>query len=154
MTQRERIEQLERELAELRAQLARLQPVPGQPAAGEEWSITVGGERVQLRALTPAQWAVALRDLPSFLFAYAANAQTGAADQEVLERLTATAQQWILACALDAGNIRMERLTIPEAVEALKTISRLNGVDAQLGEMLQKKLQPSTRSTKPPGATA
>jgi len=154
MTQRERITALEAELAELKARLARLEPTSGLPPV-DGWQVSVGGEVVALRALTPAQWAIALQDLPGFLFAYAATQARGdEASQEVLERLVSTAQQWIVACALTPGELHLERLTIPEAVEALKVISRLNGVDTALGEMLQKKLRLSTPSTSALDATA
>lgn len=154
MTQRERILQLEAELAELRARLARLEPVSGLPAPGE-WAVQVGGQSVALRALTPAQWAAALQDLPGFLFAYVAAQERGqSADEELLNKLVETAQRWVLACAINPGEVQLERLTIPEALEAIRRISALNGVDSALGEMLQKKLRLSTPSTSVPGVMA
>lgn len=153
MNQRERIQQLEAELADLKARLARLEPTPGQPVG--EWTVPCGGQAVEIRALTPAQWAVALGDLPGFLFAYVAGQVRGDGnDQETLEKLLSTARQWLVACALEPEKLHLERLTIPEAVEVLKRISALNGVDTALSEMLQKKLRLSTSSTSAPGAMA
>jgi hypothetical protein len=154
MTQREQIAQLQAELAELRARLARLEPIPGLPAS-DDWSVRVGGQPVVLRALTPAQWAVALQDLPGFLFAYVSAQERGqSADEELLNKLVETAQRWILACAINPGEVQIERLTIPEALEAIRRISALNGVDSALGEMLQKKLRLSTPSTSALGVMA
>ena len=145
----DRIARLEAELEALKQQIRSLAPLAGLPLPDESWQVSVGGETVQIRALTPAQWVIALQDLPGFLFTYAANEAAGGAPQEeTLERLIELARQWIIACAINPAELRLERLTIPEALEAVKTISRLNGIDAQLGEMLKKKLMPSTRSTK------
>lgn len=151
MTAKERIEQLEATVAELSQKLAALGVTPGQPVG--PWEVRVGGQPVAIRALSPAQWAAALQDLPAFLFMYAAGERGKEAQGDVLERTYATAQQWLLACAIDPSAADLGRLTVPEAAEAIKRIAALNGIDAHLGEVLQKKMlqRPSTR---PPGATA
>jgi hypothetical protein len=140
----ERINHLEQELGELRAVLRYT------PLVGAAWSVVCGGEVVQLRALTPVQWVGALDELPAFLFAYVQG--TTEDNEKVLEKLATTAKSWLLACAVEPKNLSIERLTIPEALEAVKKIASLNGIDTALASALEKKMR-FTLSTAPPSAT-
>jgi len=139
-----KLDHLEQENRELRARLealeAKFQLTPGLEGARDSWTIQVGGEGIEVQALTDEQWVMALGELPSFLLEYSISktSRKGGDDTALLKKLHQTAQQWILACAV--GEVKIQRLTIPEARDALATISRLNGVDAALQEFLQQRL--------------
>lgn len=140
-SQAEKIKELEAQIAELQARLLRLEPAPGLSGAKTPWTVQVGGEPVELKALTDEQWTAALGELPGFLLSYLGGKQAGKAnDPEILKKATTTAKTWILACALEPQKARLERLTVPEALEAVKTISALNGVDAALGNFFRERL--------------
>lgn len=131
-------------------------PIQGVDQGAKTWEITVGGESVELVALSPLEFASALKELPEFLYLYAAEKteeEKPNHDEVNAERLVERAKRWILASAKDASGVRLERLTFPEASHAVVVISRLNGIDATLAEFLKKTLTPSS-STSPRSATA
>ncbi|MBF6595819.1 MAG: hypothetical protein IVW51_15450 [Thermaceae bacterium] len=135
------LENLRRQVADLESRLAVLQPTPGVSGAQKPWTVQVGGEPVELRALTEAQWVAALGELPVFLLTYIAGKQTGNSDDpELLGKIRLTAQTWIVACAIQPDGLRLERLTIPEAAEAVKVIAALNGVDQALAQFFRERL--------------
>lgn len=150
--QAERIQELEGQVADLQARLAQLdssvsarigqlEPTPGLSGSKDPWTVQVGGQSVELKALTDEQWVRALGELPAFLLAYIGGKQGGKAnDPEILKRAKTTAQSWILSCALRPQEVRLERLTVPEALEAVKVIAGLNGVDAALGQFFRERL--------------
>jgi len=144
ISRKSKMDHLEQENRELRARLealeAKLHPAPGLEGAHDSWAIQVGGESIELRALSDEQWTMALGELPSFLLEYSISkaSHKGGDDAALLKKLYQTAQQWILACAIT--EVKIQRLTIPEARSALITISHLNGVDAALQEFLQQRL--------------
>jgi hypothetical protein len=135
------LETLRRQVADLEVRLAALQPTPGLSGAQKPWTVQVGGEPVALRALTESQWVAALGELPAFLLTYIAGKQSGNSDDpELLGKIRLTAQTWIVACALKPDELRLERLTIPEAVEAVRVIAALNGVDQALAQFFRERL--------------
>lgn len=135
---RSELEQLRARLAELEARLAALEPGPG-AQEGEPGVVRVGGQTVRLRPLTPAQWVLALREIPVFLLAYAVQEKRKQEPEEaLLERLMNTAREWVVACALDPCDPAM--LTIPEAQQVLREVSRQNGLDAHLAEFFRQRL--------------
>ncbi|ADH63108.1 conserved hypothetical protein [Allomeiothermus silvanus DSM 9946] len=132
------IEELRARVAELEARLAALEPAPGS-TSGQPGEVRVGGQPVRLRPLSPAQWVLALKELPGFLLAYAVQEARGQEPEEaLLERLVNTARQWVVACAIDPCDPAM--LTIPEAQQVLVEVSRQNGLDAQLAEFFRQRL--------------
>jgi hypothetical protein len=124
--------------------LEAVRPVPGvEGATPSEWTVQVGGLAIPIRALTTEQWALAMGELPQYLFTYiTTKSNSKLSDEKQLTEMVGMAQRWILACATQP--VALERLTIPEAMQALTTISRVNGVDAALRELLRQRLEPAT----------
>lgn len=132
------IEELRARITELEARLAALEPSPGS-ISGQPGEVRVGGQVVRLKPLSPAQWVLALKEIPGFLLAYAVQESRGQDPEEaLLERLVNTARQWVAACAMDPCDPAM--LTIPEAQQVLLEVSRQNGLDAQLAEFFRQRL--------------
>jgi hypothetical protein len=144
-TQAQRIAELEAELAELKARLAALEPLPGS-MQGQPGEVRVGGRTVRLRPLSPAQWVLALREIPTFLLAYAVQEARGKEPEEkLLEQLLDTARRWVVACAVDLEGVDVAMMTIPEAQEVVREVSRQNGLDAHLAEFFRQRLGPTAR---------
>lgn len=142
------VAELQARVAELEARLAALEPING-AQSGEIGTVHVGGKTVRLKPLTPAQWVHALHELPAFLFAYAARETKGVEpDEELLSKLVTMARQWVVACAMDS--CAPELLTVPEAMNVLREVSRQNGLDAQLAEFFRHRLGNDVR----PGSAA
>lgn len=138
------LEQLRARLAELEARLAALEPSPG-AAQGEPGEVRVGGRPVRLRPLSPAQWVLALKELPGFLLAYAVQEARGKEPEEkLLERLLDTARRWVVACAVDLEGVDVAMMTIPEAQDVVREVSRQNGLDAHLAEFFRQRLGAAT----------
>jgi len=136
------VRSVRRHEAELQQRLAELEqktlPIPGIDQGEKRWALTIGGNPVEIHALPPAEWARALQDLPDFLFSYALAKQGGGSEgmkAEELEKLTARARDWIAASIVDTSEgVRpdLDHLTVPEAMDAVVRISRLNGLDENL----------------------
>jgi hypothetical protein len=139
-TQTQTNARLQRRVQDLEA--AKLLPTEG---AKGEWAVQVGGRSVPIRALTTEQWALAMGELPQWLFSYvlARGKSANANDPKQLAEMSQMAQRWVLACAVGEPP-DISRMTVPESLEALTTISRLNGVDMALRELLRQRLDPST----------
>ena len=118
-------------------------PIAGVDQGEKTWTVLVDSQEVALKAMPPLAYASALNELPSFLFAYA-SAKTRGEDLsgEDLVTLVQHAKSWILVCALDREGVepRLERLSVPEAMQAVVTISRLNGLGSQLAAFFQGRL--------------
>ena len=149
----------EADAAALRGRLSELErqarPVPGVDAGEKRWLVTVGGVEAPIRALPPGEWAKALSELPDFLFTYAMAKAKGegkeALQEGELEKLTARAREWIAVSLVPAAGeeVRpdLDHLTVPEAMDAIVRISRLNGLDENLAAWFRERLH-----TDPPRA--
>ena len=118
--------------------------IPGVDQGEKSWTITVDSKEVQLKALPPLEYARALEELPSFLFAYASREVKGESlSAEQLEEIVFKAKRWILACARDREEVesRLGRLSVPEALSAVVAISRFNGLGEQLTAFFQGRLE-------------
>jgi hypothetical protein len=140
-----RLRRLEQENAALKEQVAGLEnrhdQVPGVASHRKDWYVLVGGERVDLKAIPPAEWLRTLEELPQFLFAFALQKTEGKAlDGETLEQITDLAKRWIAACAVEPDELQLDRLTLPEAEHAVAHIAELNGVTAHLRAWFRKRL--------------
>lgn len=142
-----RLAELERENALLRADLGELtgkvDQVPGVREERKDWFVLVGGERVHLRAIPPAEWIKSMEELPSFLFAFSLERVTNQGGQlgpEVLTQIHELASRWITACAVEPGTLQLDRLTLPEAEHAIVHISDLNGVTAHMRKWFRDRL--------------
>ena len=114
-------------------------PIVGVDQGEKTWSVTVGGEEVEVRAMPPVEWARALEELPGFLIAHAAaRSEKKEMKPEDLASIFEKAKRWIAACA--AKEVRLERLTAPEALHAVVVISRLNGMDQHLAAWFRERL--------------
>ena len=114
-------------------------PIVGIDQDEKSWSITVGGEEVDIQAMPPVDWARALEELPGFLIAHAAaKSENKEMKPEDLANIFEKAKRWIAACAV--GEVRLERLTAPEALHAVVVISRLNGMDQHLAAWFRERL--------------
>lgn len=138
--------------AELQAVYGRLgelerqsRPLPGIDRGEKAWELTIGGQAVPVKALPPDEWARALQDLPDFLFSYAIAKTESRGDLQgpELEKLMSRARDWITASATGEG-VRpdLDHLTVPEAMDAIVRISRLNGLDENLAAWFRERGQP------------
>ena len=121
-------------------------PIPGVDQGEKSWTITVDSQEVALKALPPLEYARALEELPSFLFAYASREVKGESlSAEQLEEIVGKAKRWILACAVSREEVesRLGRLSVPEALHAVVAISRFNGLGQQLTAFFQGRLEHS-----------
>ena len=151
------------ELAALRARVELLEsaarPVPGARGASEaEPVVHVGGRPVRIRALPPAEWVRALRELPDFVMmlarARAESARGQLSEEEatrLLEQAVETARRWITASAVPGQEYDLDLLTVPEAEEAVATITRLNGVDDALAEFFRSLREGAAPPPRPGG---
>lgn len=154
-TLEERVAQLEAEKAELKDQVAALDAkhdqVPGVMSHRKDWHVLVGGERVDLKAIPPAEWLRTLEELPQFLFAFALQKTAGKApDGDTLAQIVEIARRWITACAVKPESLQLDRLTLPEAEHAVAHIAELNGVTAHLRAWFRERLA-GVASTAPGG---
>lgn len=147
-------EQLRNENAELKAQVEGLtdsvrdlagkhDQLPGVVEGRKDWFVLVGGERVELKAIPPAEWIRTLEELPAFLFTFAIERTTKPAqapNNEALEQITDLAKRWLTVTAIDQGALHLDRLTLPEAEHAVAHISELNGVTAALRTWFRQRL--------------
>lgn len=136
----QRIAELERTVTELSA---KYDQVPGVVEDRKDWYVLVGGQRVDLRAISPADWLTSLEELPSFLFAFATERVTrpgGALTSEMLNQIHDLATRWITATAVDLEGVDLSRLTLPEAEHAVVHISELNGVTAHMRKWFRQQL--------------
>lgn len=150
---------LERELlrnenAELRAQIQGLtesvrdlagkhDQLPGVVEGRKDWFVLVGGQRVELKAIPPAEWIRTLEELPAFLFTFAVERTTNPAqapNNEALEQITDLAKRWLSVTAVDPSAMNLDHLTLPEAEHAVAHISELNGVTAALRTWFRQRL--------------
>lgn len=141
----ERLAALESENAELKDQVkeldARHDQVPGVMSHRKDWHVLVGGERVDLKAIPPAEWLRTLEELPQFLFAFALQRTAGKApDGDTLAQIVEIARRWITACAVTPDELQLDRLTLPEAEHAVAHIAELNGVTAHLRAWFRQRL--------------
>ena len=152
-----------RELADLRARVELLEaaarPLPGVSGAREaEPVVTVGGRPVRLRALPPAEWVRAMRELPDFVAMLArarVEGRSGDLSEEeavrLMEQAVETARRWITASAAPGEEFDLDLLTVPEAEAAVATIARLNGVDEALAEFFRALRQGAAAPPRPGG---
>ena len=124
--------------------------IPGVDQGEKTWTIIVDSQEVALKALPPLEYARALEELPSFLFAYASREAKGETlSAEQLEEIVGKAKRWILVCALEREEVepRLERLSVPEALHAVVAISRFNSLGEQLAAFFRGRLEhPHARS--------
>lgn len=145
-TLEERVAQLETEKADLQRQVAALDAkhdqVPGVTPGRKDWYVHVGGERVDLKAIPPAEWLRTLEELPTFLFSFAMEKTSpqGALSDKTVTDIAETAKRWIAACAVDPEGLHLERLTLPEAQHAVAHIAELNGVTAYMRAWFRQRL--------------
>lgn len=98
----------------------------------EKFAVDVGGESIELKALSGADFAVAFSEMREVLYLYAANEVNGKAKVD-FDDIMVKAKNWIQACAKD--EVRQEqwdRFTYPEAQHALATIMEANGITENL----------------------
>lgn len=148
----ERLAALEAENAELKGQVkaldAKHDQVPGVMPHRKDWHVLVGGQRVDLKAIPPAEWLRTLEELPQFLFAFALQKTEGKAlDGDTLAQIVDIAKRWISACAIDGESLQLDRLTLPEAEHAVAHIAELNGVTAHLRNWFRERLAGMARPT-------
>lgn len=114
-------------------------PIAGVDQGEKTWTVTVGGEEVELKAMPALEYARALQELPEFLFMYAKRKEKRENLSEAeLETLVERAKRWIEVSSV--GEPRLERLTVPEAMHAVVVISRMNGVDGALSTYFRGRL--------------
>lgn len=142
-----RLERLESENAELRETVTALDAkhdrVPGVTEGKRDWFVLVGGQRVNLAAMPPAEWIETLGELPGFLFSFAVEQQARpgeAPSSDTLEQVAALARRWIMSSAISLDGIDMAQLTVPEAQHAVAHIAELNGVSAALRTWFRERL--------------
>lgn len=148
-TAEERLAQLEARNAELERRLAGLEErhdqVPGVTPGRRDWHVIVGGERVEVRAIPPAEWLATTQELPEFLFSLAVDKLTPETERmppEVrAEKVGELARRWIRVCAVDPDGLNLDRLTVMEAEHAVAQIAELNGVTAYLREWFRSRLE-------------
>lgn len=140
----DKLGQLTRQLGEvaqenqiLKERLAELEnradAIPGVRPDDKQWSVIVGGELIELKAIPPHEWLHSLEELPAFLYVFLAEKTAKpneAPSSERLDDLVALAKRWIQACAV--GEVNLDRLTLPEAEHAVAHIAMLNGVSDAL----------------------
>ncbi|GEM47215.1 hypothetical protein [Deinococcus cellulosilyticus] len=105
-------------------------------------TIRVGGEEVALKPLPPVEWARATQELPEFLLRFAVSQTTPREDISVeqLEEICEKAKRWVQVCAKEEG-VKVEDMTVPEALEAVAVIAQMNGLDAQLMTFFRQRFQ-------------
>lgn len=148
-TAEERLAQLEAQNADLRRRLQGLEErhdqVPGVTPGRRDWHVIVGGERVEVRAIPPAEWLATTQELPEFLFSLAVDKLTPETERmppEVrAEKVGELARRWIRVCAVDPDGLNLDRLTVMEAEHAVAQIAELNGVTAYLREWFRSRLE-------------
>lgn len=141
-----KLEKLEQENEALMARLDKLErhynEVPGITEGRKDWFVLVGGEKVELRALTGEAWIKSLEELPSFLWSFAIEKEQGKdLEGKDYERIVTLAKDWIKACAIEPEEVNLDRLTMPEAEHAVTHIAELNGVTAILRCWFQERLE-------------
>jgi len=122
--------------------LERIQPkdVPGVTEEQKDWAVIVGGERVPVKTMQPADWLEAMQELPEYVYIYAQNqAQGKALESKDFESILNLAKKWIKACA--EGEVNLDRLSIPEAEHAVSHIAGLNGVTENLREFFRQRIK-------------
>lgn len=146
-TLEERLHRLEAENTALKARVKALDDgydrLPGVKEHRLDWYVHVGGERVEIKAIPPAEWIRTLESLPSFLFTYAMERVAQQSEQlsdKVAEDVTDLAKRWLLACAAKPDELRLDRLTLLEAQHAVAHIAQLNGVTAYMRAWFRKRL--------------
>lgn len=145
------VEALQAENAQLKERLAALERpsegIPGVSAGQKDWFVTVGGEKVEVRALDGAAFFEAFEGLPEFVFAYATTKTLkGQLGKEDLELILERAKRWIKACAIEAEGVKLERLTLPEAEHAIAHIAELNGITDQLRKFFLERTEAVARA--------
>lgn len=130
-------------LNDVRDLAAKHDAVPGVVEHRKDWYVLVGGERVELKAIPPAEWIQTLEELPAFLFSFAverSSKPTTAPSSKALEEVTTLARRWLTACAVDLEALKLDRLTLVEAEHAVAHIAELNGVTAALRTWFREQL--------------
>jgi len=123
-------------------------PIPGSPGV-KPIIVLVGGKEVALRPLSGKEWAASVNELPGFLMAYLAKDAGKNVSPQDVEDVHSMAKKYILASAIESTDVSM--LTVPEAGQALKVVSRLNGFDQALVSFFQR--QRAGLSVAPDGAS-
>jgi len=144
------------ELQALRGRLGELErqsrPLPGTDRKEKTWELVIGGQAFPIKALPAGEWARAMQDLPDFLFSYAITKTEGRGDLQgpELEKLMSRAQDWIAASHAGEG-VRpdLDHLTVPEAMDAIVRISRLNGLDENLAAWFRGRGDPDASASRP-----
>lgn len=125
-----RVREIEARLLALEAKLGGLSP------REELFTVTVGGKRVELRALPPSEWVSAAGELPAFVLSLV---KAEAGDKEALDFVVETAKRWISACAIPGQDYNLDRLTLPEAVAAVSSIAEANGITEGLRRFFRER---------------
>ena len=148
-TVEERLAKLEAEKEALERRLAGLEErhdqVPGVTPGRRDWHVIVGGEKVEVKAISPAEWIATTQELPEFLFSLAVDKLTPETErmpaEERAQKVGELARRWIRACAVDPDSLNLDRLTVMEAEHAVAQIAELNGVTAYLAKWFRSRLE-------------